>query len=361
MSLVRVISRILVALPAIVLATVGWARVVWIDEGGGNGFLFHHAGNCYVILPAHVHERGPMGLSARDPAGLGVGRIIYTAGGTFDLALAVVSGSLEQSCGREWLALPSRVTLDPGADVTVIRYQKASIESVPAKVRSVTFTDFQIDVDAGDRAIVARNSGATVFQGDQPVGMVIEVPGRGEAVALRMDEIRARLRRVIEDWSTGGDCVQRDRCDGEGGGAPAGPPAPVGLGGFKLKDWSTQGTDVGVPPDEMLAGKGVYVAPIGPNAPVVLLLEADKTTRLSRVVLTSDADGVTTFSPKRVLVRIDPTADGIDRWRNFLSPRDMVSGQPLDLLRSETFARRIEIRIRVELGRKPGPAGPDCG
>lgn len=324
------------------------ARVVWVNEGTGQGFLFNHRGNCYVILPTHVHGRGAVKLSARDPAGIGTGRIIHKAQGA-DLSLGIVSGSLTADCGQAWGALPQGLDLAASTPVTVIRYEQGSVETIRSQITTVTFSHFDITPQSDEtRFFAARTSGAFVFRGTTPVGMVIEAGTRDAARVLRMDEIYARLRRVVEDWYEDVGCTNPEGC-----GVPEPDLAPPSLSGFRLTEWSAHGLTADQGPEAMVAGTGPYVVPLSPSSPVTLTFEADEIREVSRIVVTSDADGSETFSPKLVIVRIDTSAGGIDRWRNFLSPRDMVPGEVLDLRRGPTYARRVQIEIRSSWGGSP--------
>lgn len=347
-NLILIRATILALLVAL-FAGSSEARPVWVEDGLGNGFLFHNRGVCYVVLPSHVHGRGPFRLTARDPSGLGTGRIVHKSDPALDLSLGVVSGTLEKDCGPEWSDLPQRIDPTVGQTVTVIRYEQGSVESIRSSVTTVTFTHLEIaPLPEETRFFAARTSGSFVFDGARPLGMIIEAGNRQNAYVLRWDEIRDRLRRVVEDWSAQDGCTDAQACDG-----PIGDPAPASLSGFRLAGWEPHGISGEYGAEAMVAGLGPYIAPISRGVPVILSFEADAIQEISRVVLTSHADNETSFSPKLVIVRVDTSSDGIDRWRDFRSPRDMVPGEPLDLRRGTTTARRVRIEILSSWGGGP--------
>jgi hypothetical protein len=343
------IGTLLVALPIALTAPTVCARPVQIEDGKGNGFLFHNRGVCYVILPTHVHGRGPFQVSARDPSGIGTGRVIHRADAALDLSLGVVSGSLTESCGPSWAALPSSIDPAAGQPVTVVRYEQGSVETIRSMITTVTFSHFEIAPVPGEtRFFAARTSGSFVFSGDRPIGMIVEAGDRQSAYALRMDEIHDRLRRVVEDWYEDEGCTDPDGCD-----TPIPDPAPATLSGFRLTGWSPHAISGDYGAEAMIAGQAPFIAPITRDRPVTLTFESDDIHDISRLVLTSKADNETSFSPKFVIVRIDTSSDGIDRWRNFKSPRDMVPGEPLDLRRGPTHARRVQVEIHSAWGAGP--------
>lgn len=325
------------------------ARPVSVEAGTGNGFLFNHRGVCYVILPFHVHGRAPVRLTARDPAGLGTGRVRRNdANAAIDLSLGTVSGNLTQACGPAWSDLPRSINPEAGQDVVVVRYGQGSVETIRSVITSKSFTHFDITPHPDEtRFYAGGTSGSFVFANGLPFGMVVEAEDRTSAYVLRIDEIHTRLRRVVEDWSDEQGCSVPAGCD-------TGPdPAPATLSGFKLTAWSQHPVSGDFSAETMAAGQGPYIAPIGRNAPIILTFEADEITPISRVVMTSQADETESYPPKFVVVRVDATANGIDRWQDFRSPRDMVPGSPLDLKRGEVNARRVQIEIRSSWGGSP--------
>lgn len=336
---------------ALLSALAAWpaaARVVGVGEGQGNAYLFHHRGNCYAILPTHVHGRGPMQLSGRDPAGIGTAHVIDRSNSDIDLSLALVSGSLTQSCGGPWSDLPQRLSIRPNEEATVVRVQQGSVETIRSHVAHVDFTQFSLAPDGDEtRFFAAGTSGATVLQGGTPIGMVLTADSRDLAYALRMDEIQARLRRVIEDWFVEGSCTEGDTC----GEVP--DLAAQSLSGFQLSAWQPHGVTADTGADAMVSGSGAYIAPIARGEPVTLTFESAELREIRRVVMTSRADGQEAHAPKLVKVMIDAASGVVANWRAFKAPTEMAPGQALDLRRGGTFARRIRIEVHSAWGGSP--------
>ncbi|WP_131820989.1 hypothetical protein [Ensifer sp. LCM 4579] len=308
--------------------------------------LVRHRGNCFVIMPAHVHGLRFNAVRLSVPNGpIGQADIVFSDGAE-DLSLGLVSGGITQDCGIEWTALPRDLGgLRPGSAVIVLRARQQSEEARKATVGATTFETFSVRPMAGEPDdLFAGTSGATVFDGDRPVGMVTDAETAGEAWALRMDEVVARLSRWIGGMQDGRACddprvAERVAACAPDAAADAGPGLP-----YEVVEWSEHPVKGADDPVSMAAGKGAYVAPIGPDAPLRIELSFPEAVVVGRLVLRSTADGKTQFSPRSIRVTADVSADGARRPITFVD-RDVPPNGLLDVRLRKIYARRITIEV----------------
>ena len=236
----------------------------------------------------------------------------------------------------------------PGAALSLVRARSRSVELRDVIVGTVTQNEFSVAPAPGQPAdLIAGTSGAFLFRGQNPVGMVLEVDRPDLAWALRMDEIKARLARFM------GDATQQVACDD-----PAVPeamkphcapvvPASADRLTFRAVDWAPHPVDGSASPSDMVAGSGPYIAPL--TGVIRLEFEAAETVELSRIVIRSSADGQTTFVPKTIRITSDASSGNTRRPLGF-ARRDMPPTGVLDIKRGAKFARRVTIEISSSWG-----------
>jgi hypothetical protein len=319
-----------------------------VGLGAGNGFLFNHRGNCFAILPTHVHSPrvDEIRLSVPDGA-VGRADILYSTDAETDLSLALVTGGIARNCAPEWMSLPRRLDnrLRPGMAATVVRNHQQSQEARQVVVGAVNTLTFSVVAGPGQPAdFFAGTSGATVLDGQVPIGMVIDAETTSVVWALRMDEIVGRIARWIDGVQEGRVCDDPSlaehvvQCHDEterlaGSGLP-----------FRVTDWSAHPIEGANDPVSMAAGAGPYVAHLADGVPIWIEVQFPQTVALGRIVLRSEADGQLAFVPRSVRIMTDTTTGPVRRALNFIS-RDMPPDGVLDAVRRETYARRVTIEI----------------
>lgn len=316
-----------------------------VGDSSGSGFLFHHRGNCFVILPKHVHTPRFKGVRLSVPNdAIGSADIVYSTDDATDLSLGLVTGGIVEDCGVEWSTLPRRLdALRPGSPVTVLRGRQKSQDARGGTVGAITFEKLSVHPAPGQPAdFFAGTSGATVFSGETPVGMVTDAETAGEAWALRMDEVAGRLSRWIDGVQDGRVCD--DPAVAERVAACRPEPEPEGDAlPFEVVSWSQHPVGTGVDPVAMAEGKGPYVADMV-GRPLKIELMFPETIVLGRFTLRSEADGTQSFMPRSVRVTVDTSEGPVRRPLSFLN-RDMPPDGLLDVERRKTYARRVTIEI----------------
>ena len=322
------------------------AQVVMVGDSSGSGFLFHHRGNCFVILPKHVHDPRFKGIRLSVPNdAIGSADIVYSTDDATDLSLGLVTGGIVEDCGVEWSSLPRRLdALRPGSPVTVLRGRQKSQDARGGTVGAITFEKLSVHPAPGQPAdFFAGTSGATVFSGEMPVGMVTDAETAGEAWALRMDEVAGRLSRWIEGVQDGRVCDDPAVAERVAACRPDTKPEGDALP-FEVVQWSQHPVGDSVDPMAMAQGKGPYIADMVGGLPLKIELLLPETLVLGRVTLRSEADGAESFMPRSVRVSVDTSDGPVRRPLNFLN-RDMPPDGLLDVERRKTYARRVTIEI----------------
>ena len=332
--------RILLYFFAFVLLSVGTARAepVSVNRGTGLGYVFTHNQNCFLILPAHVHGRSSrVSISTAIPASVGDATLVRTYAPELDLSLFYVTSGLENRCRDRFSALPDEVgTLLDG----VTNAQLVRVDATGAETRdemTITATDFEtIAATALDTEIYQGTSGAILRIGNTPIGMAIQSEGTDQATFLRMDEIVARIRRVVTPAQ-----VQLAPADEQQAGSSQCP-----IGAIRIASLSC--TIEPVSPDYACSnllneGGGIAAFPQGTRPRIEIALDVVQATPLRSVELLS-AGGEDFAVPQQITVETSST-NGAPRWLRF-GGRDMPPTGKVDIVNGAApFANRIAIEI----------------
>lgn len=318
--LARWVALAIVLLAGLVLAIPGAAQAepVSINRNKGQGFVVSHQGNCYVILPEHVHGKGrALTLSTGSPPVVGEASVFHSFAPGMDLSVAWVSGGLEGRCMDRFADLPRNIDslIGPGGALTYVRVSAAgAVERVAARVVSMLYETMEIEVDETSDATVFRGtSGSFVFAGDTPVGMIVRAPDDRRAEVLRIDAIAGRLDRLLAGGIGGAQAKPGEQ-----------PPAAAvaegsGLGGKAAG--ITRCSAEPVSPDNgcwaMASGAAPLIVPPG-SVPLVIEIDlaGDVASAVSLVRVRSDVGEGGASPPKTVLVE---RTTGGDRpaWLSF--------------------------------------------
>ncbi len=344
-SVTKVIACLLLWLAFVHAAA---ARVVGVEDGAGSGFLFSHRGNCFLILPSHVHGNYRTGIRVDTQAGGAIGSadIVYQAPGEADISLALVKGGVTRDCGPEWGDLPRSLSgvLEIGRIAIIERARQRSAEGRRVVVHSTDFRQVRLVPAEGEAPdLFGGTSGATVLLDGTPIAMVLKAEAADAVWAIRMDEIVNLLARFM------GEVPPVQSC-GEGVLSAACPEsrAPAEGDPFEMLAWSVHPVKEAADPSEMVAGDAPYVAPLVPGEPIVLELALTETDRLSRVRIVSEpTEGVAI--PKDIEIVTD-VSDGAIRRPNPMPRRDMSPDGVYDNRVGERFARTVTIRITSSWG-----------
>lgn len=355
----RIPAFIRSALVAFALALPAEARIVTVEEGSGAGLLTRQGGNCYVILPTHVHGRSMDGIrlgSERAGGPIGTARIVYVAPDDADISLGVVRGGLEAACGDEWSNLPRALgdRLTPGTELMLQRPRQRVFEGRRLLVHSSGPELVRLLPAPGERAdLFGGTSGAVAFLDATPIAMVLRADGAGAALAMRMDAVRAIVGEVLmerpatrttETGQVESDLTESPVADPPRRGAVSLPPGDP----LEAVEWSAHPVDGAVDPATMLEGGGAWVFHLG-EEPVHLTLRLTETDRLSRIRLRT-LMGAGAAVPRRIGIVTDSSTDPARRRPSQIPAPEMTPDGEFDLRVGERFAHTVKITIRSSWG-----------
>jgi len=197
LNLLRLIFLILLCIET---ANVANAEFVSVNRGGGQGFIFNHNNNCYLIIPKHVH-----GLSRRVTISSVVPSIagdaeILNLNTSHDLSVGYVSPGFEDKCKFRWDRFSNDLVkiLDSSQSAILTRVAASGqLERVEMKI-------FKFDLDiitakiVGEEEIYKGTSGGFLTVGDTVIGMATDALDNKTALFLRTDEIQSELSRLID-------------------------------------------------------------------------------------------------------------------------------------------------------------------
>ena len=315
------------------------AEAVGLENG--QGWLFNHRGNCYLVLPAHVAGQRPeLQFFTSTPVVNGDARPIRNFTTAHDLAIAYVAPGFEDRCKTPWSSIADDITnvLDVGASVTLTEVRSSGlVDSLQGRIEAYDSYYITLTPDEGDSLYQGR-SGSSLTRDGKFIGMAIEARGSSEGIFLRADEIRDELRGLIErtsvvnrpssSISSSAQCenseeiYSRVRCS-----APALSEKYVCSG--------------------LLSGQKARFA--ADSLPLVIELtlndEAalDLTSFSHRITVEPDE---TTTTPKSVLVLVDSSDGDRRRWKKFGSRDTAPDGSFLMNNGSRPFTRHIQFVVQ---------------
>lgn len=321
------------------------AEPALVTAFGGQAFLFSHRGLCYAILPKHVHRlRNVMSLATAAPQQQGRATVFYSTDDCTDLSVASVEGPASASavCGPEWSALPR--SLQPqlaGNDrAEIVRLSETGLlERTPASIERVDHTHIEVTpLDERRQSEIAKGtSGALLVIDGAPAGLAVTSTGNDRARFLRMDEIVARLSRLIEGRAMLPSGAGQDT---PSGGAD-GPHLP-----FQVVAWNVTPLEPELSPMNLANPTATRPFVAAANEVVILELELSEpdATALRQVTVTSRA-GEETSPPKRITIEVDSSQGDRRRWRQFAAGEASPEGRFEAESGSGLFARRVRIKI----------------
>lgn len=325
-------------LVTLALSSPALAEPVSVNRGIGLGYVFTHNQNCFLILPAHVHGRGSrVSISTTIPTTVGDATLVRSFAPELDLSLFYVTSGLENRCSDRFSALPEEIgtLLDNTATAQLIRVDATGAETRDAM--TITASDFEtLNATAVSTEIYQGTSGAILRIGTTPIGMAIQSESTDQATFLRMDEIAARIRRVVTPAQV--QIVEQD--------APQSDTAQCPAGAIRIATLSC--TMEPIAPEYacsnlMADGGGMAAFPPGSTPRVEITLDVPQAEPLRSVELLSQP-GEGFAVPQQITVETSSTR-GAPRWLRF-GGRDMPPTGKVDIVNGAApFANRVAIEI----------------
>ena len=273
-------------------------------EDQGHGFLLQHAGSCYVILPRHVAAgRRSVTVFSAAPVVHGAALMETPFWEGMDLAIGIVRGAVEKRCTRDLPALAASVQPENGAEVQLLRLRPSGEpERIDMLITNSQYLTLEAAIVDGQSELFKGTSGAFLFTGDSPVGMVTEALSPTTGRFIRIEEIYLNVKRRLERRA--GLATATDAPEPVGQLAPEGEPRLD----FDLVSASLAPTH----PDHSeanLATRGTYAFRLTRPNRLAFKVRGDAAVTLSRIEVRADPQSGFGI-PRRILIELSNRHDG---------------------------------------------------
>lgn len=321
------------------------AEAVAVNQATGQGFIFTHQGNCYLMLPQHVHGRArTVTLVTASPSVAGDAQVFRSFSPGNDLSIALVGTDMQGRCRDSWKGLPERTDalLDRGGDAVLTRISASGVEEhLPMRItsRDLDFLTASPLSQAHAAEIFKGISGATLRVDGQVVGMAVTSANEAEATFLRIDAIKAVMGRLLDSQ-------------------PAAPPPPVaaaaaapaggqcgatGAVALAALACSLEPASPEFACSNLLQGKPVRFPAGARNVALTVQLAPAAPVPVGAVRLGAQAAEGEATPPRGIRVEVNSGAEGERGWRDFgradMTPFGQITLQDVN----RTQARRLRI------------------
>lgn len=340
MTHARLIFQIIIAL---VLAIPAFAEPVSVNRGTGLGYVFNHNGNCFLLLPEHVHERQTrLTLATAAPSAIGEASLLQTWAPALDLSLFVVTG-LSTGCNDRFADLPRDLApiLDGGRSAVLVRVDAGGSElRDEMAITAIDYSLLSARLMDGSRAseIFQGSSGAILRMGETVIGMAVQSPDVTQATVLRMDEIVAQISRKVTPYASGQAVTVS--------AAPASSQCGPGTIAIAAITCSIEPLAPELACSSLAGpGGGLAAFPAGARPRFIAELDVDQPVPLGQVGLATDVEQGIYAVPQSIVVEVSASAKN-PRWQRFGSA-DM---SPLGALTIANGARPYARLVAISIG-----------
>jgi hypothetical protein len=250
-----------------------------------------------------------------------------------DLAIGLVRGPVEQRCVRELSEFDTSVQPEAGARAHLLRLrQSGEPERVEMLITDSQYLTLDAETADGKTELFKGNSGAFLFSGDRPIGMVIETPSPTKGHFIRIEEIFRNLERRLDRRAGFAAADQPDV-----------PAAETSEGALLFR--FVDATLAPVDPDQSeanLTAPGSYVFKLTRPNRIAFKVDGPKAVAVSRVTILSSADAPAGL-PRDIVIEVSSNEDG-SRVRPFGAGAMMADGR-LDIRRQATKALWVFVTV----------------
>lgn len=317
--------------------TPALAQTVTVQSGDefGHGFMVRQGGTCYVLLPKHVAagQRRVTVFSAA-PVVHSAALIETPFWDGMDLAIGVVRGAIEKRCTIELHNLDISAQPESGARTQLLRLrQSGEPERVEMLVTDSQYLTLEAEITDGKSELFKGVSGAFLFTGDKPLGMVIQALSTTKGRFIRIEEIYQNVARRISRRA---------------GFSTIDDGAAVTMTGDDDDGLSFRLVSTTLPPiapdlsENNLSGPGSYVFQLIRSNQMAFQTAEDGTISLSQVRLRADLESGYAV-PRDIRIDVSSSPDG-QRTRPFYSG-EMPSDGVLVAKAQPTRARWVFVTI----------------
>lgn len=177
------------------------AQTVRVEGAGeqGHGFLLREGGLCWLVLPRHVAK------GARRVTVFSAAPVVHSPAVVetpfwegMDLAIGQLRGALEARCTAEPALFSAPLRAATGAEVHLQRLRSSGeIERIAMQITRTDYLTLEAQTRRPGDELFKGTSGAFLFDGERPIGMIIEALSPTEGRFIRIEEIAQNLARRL--------------------------------------------------------------------------------------------------------------------------------------------------------------------
>lgn len=297
------LSRIFAPLFLICVALFGQegaAQAVRVSGAAeGQGFLFRHDGQCYLVTAAHVTAGKGRAQVRTDQGQEGTATMLHPFWPGFDVDLGAVR-RLDAACTTSFdqLRQGGQVSLY-GASVTLPVVDHTSLRNLTLDVTQFRYLDFVARFRDPGQAAQKGMSGGFALRDGMPVGMARAAGSDGSVEFVQMGEIAMNVDRYL---NRGGMTAATPEPEAPQAGTQEGLP-------LEIISASPPAIDAAHMVEGVLDGSGAFAYPAGTDAVIVLRNRSESAARTAqRLRIDSEMDAGFSM-PAKVKVEFLPTED----------------------------------------------------
>lgn len=312
----------------------------------GQGYMFSHRGNCYVVFPAHVTSpRARLQVIAEGAVtGSATPRFPFWAG--LDLAVASVRRDAAKRCTAKIADLRPAGTPPPpsGLGVLVLVDREGHLSRHRMQITDVSYLTFEASFTSKAVDVIQGMSGGFFFINNRPVGMALEKTDTGGIRFMRIEEIHMNLSRWL---GTQSGVVFAPQSEADTPGA-----AQTDTTALSVLTSTVPASGPGTMVENLLIDSGAFVfEPAGQPQIDFLVGERGTKTTVGRVRMRSDPDAGDAL-PRRIVILINASEEG-GRWRSFWSGEMPRTGELDTGPIAPSWAKRLRVIIASAWGLGP--------
>ncbi|WP_458722386.1 hypothetical protein [Shimia sp. W99] len=320
-----------------VLITPVFSQTVSVQSGDelGHGMLLKHGSTCYVLTPRHVaNNKRRVTVFSSAPV-VHSGALVETPFWEgMDFAIGVVRGPIEEKCVTTLDDLSGEVRLASGRRVQLLRLlPSGEIERIDMSVTKTDYLTLDARIEDGSSELFKGTSGAFLFDGEKPIGMIVEALSSTEGRFIRVEELHMNLLRRL------------NRKAGFQAAASNSTPVASNDDGDGLPLEFVRASQPPIYPDVAEAnmlGDGSYVFDLPRPNRIAFKIKSPGAVPLSSVRVFSDVDADYAI-PRSIRIDVSTAPDG-NRPR-FFSAAEMGPDGVFDFSRAPTLARWVFITV----------------
>jgi hypothetical protein len=251
-----------------------------------------------------------------------------------DFAIGVVRGPVEEKCTTTLDDLSSKLTAASGRHAQLLRLlPSGEIERIDMSIINTGYLTLDARIEEGSSELFKGTSGAFLFDGDKPIGMIVEALSATEGRFIRIEELHLNLARRL------------NRKAGFQAAASNSTPVANSDHGDNLPLEFVRASRPPIYPDvgeANMLGDGSYVFDLPRPNRIAFKIKSPGAVALSNVRVFSDVDAEYAI-PRNIRIDVSSAPDG-NRPR-FFGAAEMGPDGIFDFSRAPTLARWVFITV----------------